>query len=225
MAVSTRGSGRALALLAGLSATGCLQLDPRPTGSGPGLVEPEVFEVVRAANSRAAVEYLGQKHQDEMRQVRLLEEQIQQLVAAQAGLAAALEGHREDFDVAREGVAQLEAQVDLAEVAVTAAESRGVQAEARKAEIEGLAASAVEAAEKALTELNALLAAKEAERQSLEQQTEVSTRRIVELQTELEATSKLIERLDADESLAADRRLLQVLLARIEKKLAADDER
>ncbi len=67
--------------------TGCLQLEPEPDPRAGGLVEPDVFDVIRASNSKAAVEQLRDRHQQEIEHARLLEARIGELIAAEEGLA------------------------------------------------------------------------------------------------------------------------------------------
>ena len=73
-------------------AAGCVELDPQSESRSEGLPEPEVFDVIRASNSKAAVEQLRERHARELEHARLLEARIGELIAAEEGLAAE---HRE----------------------------------------------------------------------------------------------------------------------------------
>ncbi|MBM4013688.1 MAG: hypothetical protein FJ293_01830 [Planctomycetes bacterium] len=81
-----------------LLASGCAWLTPGP-GAHTELPEPDVFDVIRASNSKAAVEQLRIRHARELEHARLLESRIGELMAAEEGLA--LE-HRERMAALRE---------------------------------------------------------------------------------------------------------------------------
>ncbi len=73
-------------------------------------VEPDVFDVLRASNSRAAVEYLRQRHEEELEHSRLLHEEINRLMAAEEGVAQELEEHRAALRTLRKEVTATEKQ-------------------------------------------------------------------------------------------------------------------
>jgi chromosome segregation ATPase len=83
---------RLLSAAALACAAGCVELDPQADSRQEGLAEPEVFDVIRAANSKAAVEQLRDRHERELEHARALEARIGELMAAEEGLAAE---HRE----------------------------------------------------------------------------------------------------------------------------------
>ncbi len=82
---------RPLLLAAFLAGSSCADLPPEPDSQAGGLVEPEVFDVIRASNSKAAVEALRDRYEQEAQHARLLEARIGELIAAEEGLA--LEHH------------------------------------------------------------------------------------------------------------------------------------
>ena len=85
-------SGRWVALtsIAVVSAVSCQSLQPRPVPGTGSLAEPEVFEIIRASNSKAAIDFLSDRYQEELEHAQLLEENIAQLIAAEEGLAMQL---------------------------------------------------------------------------------------------------------------------------------------
>ena len=81
-----------VALLAAAAAVGgCRNLEQEPDAAAGELVEPDVFDVIRASNSKAAVEALRARYEQEVQHARLLEARIGELIAAEDGLA--LEHH------------------------------------------------------------------------------------------------------------------------------------
>ena len=80
---------RTLAMVFALAA--CSSPEDEPDPSSHELVEPDVFDVIRASNSRAAVEALRDRYEQEIQHARLLEARIGELIAAEEGLA--LEHH------------------------------------------------------------------------------------------------------------------------------------
>ncbi len=127
---------------------GCAWLAPGPAAP-PELPEPDVFDVIRASNSKAAVEQLRIRHARELEHARLLEARIGELIAAEDGLA--LE-HRERLAALREVEDRLrkladeqaattlalesanQAQVDLAAKLDAARQQNAALEEALKAE-------------------------------------------------------------------------------------------
>jgi hypothetical protein len=77
---------RMLALLL-LGAAGCFDLRPEPDPHSTGPIEPDVFDVIRAGNSKAAVEALRDRYEQELQHARLLEAKIGELIAAEEGFA------------------------------------------------------------------------------------------------------------------------------------------
>jgi len=75
----------ALCALALLSAA-CHPLDARPEEQEE-LVEPDVFDVIRASNSKAAIQALRDRYDQEVQHARLLEARIGELIAAEEGLS------------------------------------------------------------------------------------------------------------------------------------------
>ncbi len=75
-----------------LFAVACTPLSTGPAPESDPPPEPEVFAVIRASNSKAAVEQLRDRHAEEVLHARLLEARIGELIAAEEGLAAE---HRE----------------------------------------------------------------------------------------------------------------------------------
>jgi len=78
---------RPLVVLALLSITACRQLEQEPAPRIEGQVEPDIFDVLRAGNSKAAVAALRDRYQQEVQHARLLEARIGELIAAEEGLA------------------------------------------------------------------------------------------------------------------------------------------
>ena len=64
----------------------CHPLDRRPDEQEE-LVEPDVFDVIRASNSKAAVDALRDRYEQEVQHARLLEARIGELIAAEEGLS------------------------------------------------------------------------------------------------------------------------------------------
>ena len=83
-------------LLGALS--GCPTLEGRAGTSTSGLAEPEVFEIIRAGNSRAVLDSLAAQYEAELQHARILRESIQELIAAEEGLSMRLEAEREAFE-------------------------------------------------------------------------------------------------------------------------------
>jgi|RhiMethySRZTD1v2_1073278.scaffolds.fasta_scaffold492899_2 chromosome segregation ATPase len=69
-----------------LAAAACHELDRR-ADEQDGQVEPDVFDVIRASNSKAAVEALRDRYDQEVQHARLLEARIGELIAAEEGLS------------------------------------------------------------------------------------------------------------------------------------------
>lgn len=61
---------------------------PRHESKDPGLVEPDVFDVIRASNSKEAIERLRDRYHEETEHAKLLQVRIDEAVAAEEGLAA-----------------------------------------------------------------------------------------------------------------------------------------
>jgi chromosome segregation ATPase len=74
-----------------LALPSCVDLKREPDPQAGGLIEPDVFDVIRAGNSKAAVEALRDRYEQEVQHARLLEARIGELIAAEEGLA--LEHH------------------------------------------------------------------------------------------------------------------------------------
>jgi hypothetical protein len=66
---------------------GCQWFGPGSGVHEEPLPEPDVFDVIRASNSKAAVEQLRVRHARELEHARLLEARIGELIAAEEGLA------------------------------------------------------------------------------------------------------------------------------------------
>jgi chromosome segregation ATPase len=79
----------ALALVC--AAAACRNLEREPEPDVGEMTEPDVFDVIRASNSKAAVEALRDRYEQEVQHARLLEARIGELIAAEEGLA--LEHH------------------------------------------------------------------------------------------------------------------------------------
>lgn len=54
----------------------------------PGNVEPDVFDVIRASNSKQAVERLRDRYHEETEHAKLLQARIDELISAEEALAA-----------------------------------------------------------------------------------------------------------------------------------------
>lgn len=115
---------RHLSAAALLLAAGCVELDPQAEARQGGLVEPEVFDVIRASNSKAAVEQLRERHARELEHARLLEEHINELIAAEEGLA--LE-HRERLAALQQIKDQLRTLAEEQEATTRAIEAQKQQ--------------------------------------------------------------------------------------------------
>lgn len=98
----------ALVLAAGLC--GCVPLAPGDAARGEPLPEPDVFTVIRASNSKAAVEQLRERHAEEVLHARLLEARIGELIAAEEGLAAEHRERLESLQAMRDEVRELSEQ-------------------------------------------------------------------------------------------------------------------
>ena len=135
----------AAAALAGavFCAANCVELDPQAESRSEGLPEPEVFDVIRASNSKAAVEQLRERHARELEHARLLEARIGELIAAEEGLAAE---HRERLATLQQVKDQLRKLSEEQEATARAIEAQKQQnaeleqaladEEARRAELE-----------------------------------------------------------------------------------------
>ncbi len=66
---------------------GCGAMETRDRQDSSDLHDPSVFETLRASNSRANLEALRAQHQEEQEHIRLLEESVARLLAAEEGLA------------------------------------------------------------------------------------------------------------------------------------------
>lgn len=148
-----------VALLIGLS--GCQGLEPGGTAREEGLPEPDVFDVIRASNSKAAVEQLRVRHARELEHARLLEARIGELIAAEEGLA--LE-HQERLTALRAVEDQLRKLAD--EQATT---GRALE-EANRAQID--LAAKLEAARQQNAALEQQLQAEQAKRAELEKRSD-----------------------------------------------------
>lgn len=79
---------RSLLLLAALTFVACNDLPPEPDVQAHEMVEPDVFDVIRASNSKAAVAALRDRYAQEVQHARLLEARIGELIAAEEGLSS-----------------------------------------------------------------------------------------------------------------------------------------
>jgi hypothetical protein len=150
---------RILGLIVALAAVGCACLSPAPE-SHPELPEPDVFDVIRASNSKAAVEQLRIRHARELEHARLLEARIGELIAAEEGLA--LE-HRERLAALRQVEDQLR-KLGEEQAATARALEAANQSQADLAE-------KLEAARQQNAALEAALEAEQAKRAELEGRT------------------------------------------------------
>ena len=73
-----------LVIALGSACTGAPSESAPPAG---GLVEPEVFDVIRASNSAAALAELRDRYDQEREHARLLQARIDEMAAAEEGLA------------------------------------------------------------------------------------------------------------------------------------------
>ena len=78
---------RSLVLLAALAHAACTDLQPEPDVQSGELVEPDVFDVIRASNSREQVARLREQYREEVEHARLLEARIGELIAAEEALS------------------------------------------------------------------------------------------------------------------------------------------
>ncbi|MSR47490.1 MAG: hypothetical protein EXS13_10595 [Planctomycetes bacterium] len=135
--------------LALVSAAGCVQLEPGGDVREEGLPEPDVFDVIRASNSKAAVDQLRDRHFRELEHARLLEARIGELIAAEEGLAAEHQERLRSLQQIQDQLRKLaEEQAVTARALEVARQSNAElekalqEAQAKRAEIEAQAATA-----------------------------------------------------------------------------------
>jgi chromosome segregation ATPase len=153
----------AAAALTSLLAAACLDLHREPDPKAGGLVEPEVFDVIRASNSKAAVEQLRDRYDQEVQHAKLLEARIGELIAAEEGLSME---HRERLQALQSIKEQVRQLAD--EQAATA---RALD-EATKAHTD--AATKLEAMKKETAQLEAALQAEQARRDELQKKADAA---------------------------------------------------
>ena len=122
-------------LIAGLAAA-CAPLSTGgpPADSPPP--EPDVFAVIRASNSKAAVEQLRDRHAEEVLHARLLEARIGELIAAEEGLAAEHRERQQTVQTMRDQVRKLAEEQAALQRSIDAATAQHAEATARLAELQ-----------------------------------------------------------------------------------------
>jgi septal ring factor EnvC (AmiA/AmiB activator) len=101
---------RRLALLLLCAACTTPRKDPDPAADG--LVEPDVFDVIRASNSRAAVEQLRERYHEEQQHRQLLEQRIGESMAAEEALSTELRERQSAVQAIRDEVRAATAEQD-----------------------------------------------------------------------------------------------------------------
>jgi predicted RNase H-like nuclease (RuvC/YqgF family) len=102
-----RRSGPTLRLLPALLALGACTDPPRTPETDRGEVEPDVFDVIRASNSKQAVERLRDRYHEEVEHARLLEARIGEAIAAEEALSAEQRQRLESLQKIRDEVRSL----------------------------------------------------------------------------------------------------------------------
>ena len=194
---------RTLLLVPTLLAASCLGLERRENADAAGIAEPEVFDVIRASNSKAAMDHLRRRYHEESAQVALLENEIRSLIAAQAGLASSLASYQEDFEYAKRRSSELQEQTTAAEAELAAAEA-GQQESAGRLETARSAHAEQEAELNRLdgevTSLRDQVDARRAEREALAEQQEAVESEIAELNASIARARDLLGENDAERS-------------------------
>ena len=83
-----RRPGSRWSILAACVAAACTAPAPQEAPAPPADVEPDVFDVIRASNSREQVARLREQYFEEVEHARLLEARIGELIAAEEALSA-----------------------------------------------------------------------------------------------------------------------------------------
>ncbi len=123
-----------LLIAASCAAAGCAPLHPgAPPDAGPP-PEPDVFAVIRASNSKAAVEQLRSRHAEEVLHARLLEARIGELIAAEEGLAAEYRERQQSVQSMRDQVRKLADEQAELQRAIDAATKQQAELARRLAE-------------------------------------------------------------------------------------------
>lgn len=159
-----------LGLILGSLPSGCLSLERRETSAPAAFTEPEVFEIIRAGNSRAVLDSLAAQYEEELQHARLLRDSIAELQAAEEGLSQRLAFEQKSFDQLKAQLTEMEPGRDEAVAQLTALHQ----------EVADLGQQ-TETANQQVAELQQSLAATETELQQLQadQQSLVQARELV----------------------------------------------
>lgn len=190
------GRRSAACLLLTLGLAGCLQLESRPQQEGGTVVEPEVFDVIRASNSHAAVQYLQDQYRREIEEARILRYKIDELVSAEAGLAWELEDEHQQLETIREQIAlvessssqvttELQQATQKRDAEQAALQQTRAEEEQARAELEGLRQS-LEATSKERERLAAALANAEARLAELREEAKPTAQELSQLLQQLQ---------------------------------------
>ena len=137
---------------------GCTGLEERPRAEAGGLVEPDVFDVIRASNSHAAVEYLRDQYSQELEQTRILEAQISELIAAEEALALQKDDEQEALDQVRREIQALTRRTNQTHQRLEELEKSNAELARKLQEAEQQRADAEQQVEGKTTEREQLLA-------------------------------------------------------------------